>query len=174
MRKPNDFYPTPMSVVFKMLDELRWSGCVWEPCAGDDRLVNELRARNFVVVSGDISTGEDFFKFEAAPVTTLITNPPFARIRPFIDHAFKIGVSRMALVCGERLWACEKGRKQFERHRPSRFINMSWREDYLGKGGSPDRALAVSIWETPHSEHCRFEVWSKSGQEQRQAELSFS
>ena len=34
--------------------------------------------------------------------------------------------------------------------RPSQFVNMDWREDYLGKGGAPDRALAVSIWDSPN------------------------
>ena len=161
MRNTNDLYPTPMSIVDRLLDGLRWAGCVWEPCAGDGRLVEALRARNFIVSAGDISTGEDFFAVDHAPATTLITNPPFKHIRPFIDHAFEIGVQRMALVCPERIWACGKGMSQFERHRPARFINMSWREDYLGKGGSPDRALAISIWDTPHAETCRYEVWAR-------------
>jgi len=124
-------------------------------------MVEALRARNFIVSAGDIETGQDFFAVDHAPATTLITNPPFKHIRPFIDHAFGIGVQRMALICNERLWACGKGKSQFERHRPSRFINMSWREDYLGKGGAPDRALAVSIWDTPHAETCRYEVWGR-------------
>ena len=90
-----------------------------------------------------------------------MTNPPFKHIRPFIDHAFNIGINRMALVCPERLWACAKGKKQFLKHQPSRFINLDWREDYLGRGGKPDRALAISIWDGSINNKTKYEVWSK-------------
>ena len=42
-----------------------------------------------------------------------------------------------------------------------RFINLNYREDYLGKGGSSDWALAISIWESPHASRCQYEVWSR-------------
>jgi predicted RNA methylase len=161
-RNKHDFYPTPVSIIDALLDNLNWGYvAVWEPCAGDMRVVDILRRRGNVVIPGDIQTGQNFFEYTEAPVPTLITNPPFKHIRPFIDHAFEIGVQRMALVCPERLWACQKGRDQFARHQPSRFINMDWREDYLGKGGKPDRALAVSIWNTPHSTTTSYEIWSR-------------
>ena len=162
MRVANDFYPTPASIIGAMLLRLDWDlGKVWEPCAGDGRLVEALNVLGACVVSGDIVDGNDFFSCAHAEAETLITNPPFKRIRPFIDHAFEIGVTRMALVCPERLWACGKGYDQWQRHRPTRFANLDWREDYLNKGGAPDRALAVSIWNTPHADRCSFEVWSR-------------
>tara|TARA_R100001082_G_scaffold100186_1_gene69215 strand:- start:165 stop:656 length:492 start_codon:yes stop_codon:yes gene_type:complete len=160
-RRANDFYPTPHTIIERLLDDLGWQGKVWEPCAGDGRLVKALRDRNYEVVAGDIQSGTDFFTCDQAAAATLITNPPFRTIRQFIDHAFALGVQRMALVCNERLWACRKGSEQMRRHRPSRFVNMDWREDYLGKGGAPDRALAVSIWDRPHSAVTFYEVWSR-------------
>jgi hypothetical protein len=168
MRRPFDFYPTPMSVVSTMIDRMflkssAFLNRVWEPCSGDGRIAAELRQHDIhSVVETDISAGQNFFDFDTALAPVIVTNPPFRHIRPFIDHAFDIGVQQMALVCGERLWACKKGREQFERHRPSSFANMDWREDYLGKGGKPDRALAVSMWTSPHADHCRYEVWSRS------------
>jgi len=161
-RDKNDFYPTPHSIVKLLLNHFDYAGpYVWEPCAGDGRLVEALQARLFKVIATDISQGQDFFDFKEAPCPHLMTNPPFKKIRPFIDHAFAIGVERMVLVCPERLWACKAGWEQFHRHRPARFINLSYREDYLGKGGSPDRALAISIWESPNASRCQYEVWSK-------------
>ena len=157
-----DAYATPYSVVAALLSSLDWlTGRVWEPCEGDGRMVEALEAKGCDVVSHDIQTGHDFFDWSEAQAPVLITNPPFGHIRRFIDHAFEIGVERMALVSGERLWACGKGLKQFERHRPTRFVNMSWREDYLGRGGSPDRMLAVSIWDRPHSDSCVYEIWKR-------------
>ena len=162
LRHTNDFYPPPHAIIKALLDRLNWKPTqVWEPCAGDGRFVQALIKRSHTVVAGDIEEGQDFFQYRAAPVKTLITNPPFRKMRAFIDHAFEIGVERMALVCAERLWACGKGQEQWERHRPSRFANLTWREDYLDRGGSPDRALAVSIWDTLHAERCDFEVWDK-------------
>ena len=167
MRRANDFYPTPLSIIDVLLQHLNWDKetPIWEPCEGDGRLVTALCDKGYTVVSGDITTGDDFFASTRARSKHLITNPPFNQIRPFIDHAFNIGVQRMALVCPERLWACQKGSDQLQRHRPSTFVNMSWREDYLGKGGTPDRALAVSVWSSPNSETTVFDVWNKPQKE---------
>ena len=157
------FYPTPYSIINVLLNRLDWPNeAVWEPCAGDGRLAGAMRHRGAEVITHDIETGHDFFEFRKALAPILITNPPFKLIRKFIDHAFAIGVERMALVCNERLWACGKGHEQWCRHRPSRFANLTWREDYLNKKGSPDRSLAISIWDEPHAETCRFEVWNRA------------
>lgn len=162
-RRPHDAYPTPASIVAAMLEHwpLYWGGPIWEPCGGCGILARELDDGGFKVVVTDINSGNDFFGFKSPEATTIITNPPFKYIREFIDHAFAIGVERMMLVCPERLWACKKGAQQFERYQPSLWANLSWREDYLGKGGSPDRALAVAIWQQPCSATTRFEVWDK-------------
>lgn len=162
-RRENDFYPTPDSLIGEIVS--RWrprSRVIWEPCVGDGRVALALRGAGFQVVTGDIAQGQDFFSSNAPhPDIALCTNPPFGRVREFIDHAFAIGIREMCLVLPERLWASGVGREQFERHRPAVWANMDWREDYLGKGGSPDRALAVAIWDSPCSPVCRFEVWTR-------------
>ena len=162
MRRELDFYPTPLTIVEEIVR--RWVDpdmVVWEPCAGDGRLSRALGEKGCTVVSSDITGGEDFFDYSEALTPIIVTNPPFRPIRKFIEHAFDIGVEKMALVCPERLWACRKGRQQFEKHRPSRWANMDWREDYLQKGGAPDRALAVAMWDVSHSPECRYEIWSR-------------
>ena len=161
-RNENDFYPTPHSIINVILNN--WKSptkAVWEPCMGDGRFSQALSDRGHTVISTDITTGHDFFKFTEALAPTVVTNPPFKLIREFINHSFDIGVESLVLVCPERLWACKKGSEQFSKYKPSRFINLSWREDYLGKGGSPDRALAVSIWDNPINKSCSYEVWDK-------------
>ena len=161
-RQERDFYPTPYSIIQAMLERLGWPPQpIWEPCAGDGRFARAIEAAGFHVIQHDIMTGHDFFSWKEAQATALVTNPPFKSIRPFIDHAFNIGVQRMALVTNERLWACRKGLEQWNRHRPSRFTNLTWREDYLGKGGAPDRALAICIWDEPHAPSCRYDIWDK-------------
>lgn len=173
MRRENDFYPTPPSMVDTLVENLpRWwqeptgdfnEPAIWEPCCGDDRLAEALRRRGWKVYSTDITHGLDFFAYGAAQSEVLVTNPPFRKIRQLIDHAFRIGVEQMALICPERLWACEKGRKQLQRHRPRLWANLSFREDYLGKKGSPDRSLAVALWDSPNAKRTQFEVWGRAG-----------
>ena len=162
MRVANDFYPTPYSIAELLIKDVESMGTnIWEPCAGDGRLVNMMREKGMTVYSGDICFGQNFFEYKEAKAPVLVTNPPFKDIRKFIDHAFKIGIEQMALIVPERIWASKVGMEQFNRHRPSKFINMSWREDYLGKGGSPDRALAASFWTSPCANQTTFDVWSK-------------
>jgi|TARA_R110000823_G_scaffold10388_4_gene36385 hypothetical protein len=163
MRKDFDFYPTPITIVNEVIK--RWEipdSKVWEPCAGDGRFARSLTEIGCDVVSTDIIHHQDFFSYSSALAPVVITNPPFSNIRKFIGHAFNIGVEKMALVCPERLWACKKGRDQFNQHKPTRWANMDWREDYLQKGGSPDRALAVAIWDMPNSPVCSYEIWNRS------------
>ena len=162
MREKHDFYPTPHSVVNEVLLRLRWRDVKpWEPFNGDGRFSERMKVMLGVnPVVGDITTGQDFFNIQKAEAPDIITNPPFKHIRGVIDHAFDIGVERMALVCSPTLFACKKGIDQFYRHRPSRFCHLSWREDYLGKG-NPDRPLAVAFWEGPCSQFTEFEVWER-------------
>ena len=163
MRHERDFYPTPQSIIDTTLFhvKLREDATVWEPCAGDGRFSTALEQSGYSVISHDIEEGQDFFDWHKAQAPIIVTNPPFRHIRRFIDHAFAIGVEQMVLITPERLWACQKGYEQLLRHRPSLFVNLSWREDYLQKGGSPDRALAVSVWDKPCSETTLYEVWQK-------------
>jgi hypothetical protein len=100
MRKMHDNYPTPVSIVQELVR--RWvlpDMMVWEPCAGDGRFADTMRSMGCAVISSDISMGKDFFDYRRTLAPTLVTNPPFKHIRPFIDHAFSIGVEKMALVC---------------------------------------------------------------------------
>ena len=163
MRHERDFYPTPYRIIDCVLFhvKLRENATIWEPCGGDGRFSTALEKSGYRVISHDIDEGQDFFEWDEAQAPIIVTNPPFRHIRPFIDHAFEIGVEQMVLITPERLWACQKGSQQLERHRPSLFANLSWSEDYLQKGGSPDRSLAVCIWDSPCAETTSYEVWNR-------------
>ncbi len=80
MRNENDFYPTPHSIVRLLANySERESLYVWEPCAGDFRLVEALQARDYKVIATDLDQGQDFFDFKEAPCPHFMTNPPSKR-----------------------------------------------------------------------------------------------
>ena len=92
-RNENGFYPAPHSIVKLLANYSEWESLyVWEPCAGDFRLVEALQARDYKVIATDLDQGQDFFNFTEAPFPYLVTDPRFKNIRPFIYHAFAIGV----------------------------------------------------------------------------------
>ena len=58
MRNENDFYPTPHSIVKLLANYSEWESLyVWEPCAGDFRLVEALQARDYKVIATTFSSG---------------------------------------------------------------------------------------------------------------------
>ena len=93
MMNDNYFYPSPHSMIKLLANYLEWESLyVWEPCAVDYILVEALQARDYKVIATDLDQGQDFFNFTEAPCPYLVTDPPFKNIRPFIYHAFAIGV----------------------------------------------------------------------------------
>ena len=59
-----DRYATPHSVIAALLARLDWPfDRVWEPCCGDGRLADALRAKGAEVIPHDIATGPAFFNW---------------------------------------------------------------------------------------------------------------
>lgn len=85
-RKPLDFYPTPLSVVERLIDRAGFDkGCtIWEPAAGDGAISAPLIRRGFEVYASDINPQAeridrlDFLK-DSPPhrFDALVTNPPY-------------------------------------------------------------------------------------------------
>ena len=87
MRLPHDNYATPINIVGLMIEKFKketriWDTPYWEPCAGDGRITQALKDSGVSVVhETDIATGQDFFDFDRALSTVVVTNPPFKYIR---------------------------------------------------------------------------------------------
>lgn len=88
----DSIYSTPMELVkdmIKYMDQYWQDGdLVLDPCRGDGRFYNNLPSN----VSKDwceISEGRDFYEYDR-PVDWIIGNPPFAKVRRWWEHSFKL------------------------------------------------------------------------------------
>lgn len=90
IRKPRDYYPTPLAAVKPLIPHLPQSFMFAEPCAGDGRLVNHIEsltdsacawASDIEPQSEDIETLDafDLNSVHMRGVDLIITNPPWDR-----------------------------------------------------------------------------------------------
>ena len=98
-RIPRDFYPTPYEAAVPLLAHLHPRTLFAEPCAGDGRLIDHLKAAGHLCVwATDIEPRRrDIFKRDALEADgfhadCFITNPPWAReiLHPLIAHLSNI------------------------------------------------------------------------------------
>ena len=95
-RIPSDFYPTPIEAVRPLLPHLAPRTLFAEPCAGDGRLIDHLKAAGHVCAwASDIAPRrDDIVCADAVKVAPLIeaecfiTNPPWGRksLHPIIEN----------------------------------------------------------------------------------------
>jgi hypothetical protein len=91
-RKALDSYETPSWVTLALIPHLPViGGTVWEPAAGSGKMLAVLRQAGFDVLGTDIAAGVDFL--DSSPqggVRAIITNPPYALAREFIERALSL------------------------------------------------------------------------------------
>jgi hypothetical protein len=87
----NDCVNTPLELAEEVVRFVRPSGIVLEPCSGSGNFVKALKEFKNVtqVEHGDLQTGYDFFE-ETREFDYIVTNPPWSKARPFLQHAMKL------------------------------------------------------------------------------------
>lgn len=90
-RKELDCYETPEWVTLALLPHLS-PGIenVWEPACGSGKMVRALNTKFHTVYGTDISLGLDFLKETTCDYDAIITNPPYALAREFIEKAMSL------------------------------------------------------------------------------------
>ena len=99
-RKPLDQYETPAWVTRALIPHLpEFTGKVWEPACGSGKMVAALRQAGFDVVGSDITQGVDFLgQAPETGVNAIITNPPYALARKFIERALCFDDTRIVAM----------------------------------------------------------------------------
>jgi hypothetical protein len=85
------FYPTPSYATEALLEQVKFTGNVWEPACGKGDMAKTLRAAGYSVTATDLHdrgfgrSGIDFLE-EKGPKSSdnIITNPPFSLAEDFV------------------------------------------------------------------------------------------
>ena len=88
-----DIVYTPASLCKKIVEHYQPQGLILEPCKGDGAFLEFLPGADWC----EIQEGVDFFDYKKSP-DWIVTNPPWSKIRQFIDHAIKIDTKNIVFL----------------------------------------------------------------------------
>lgn len=156
-RKERDLYETPEWVTLALAPHLPTTDCVvWEPAAGNGKMVTALLKIGFDVTASDIVGGRDFLTQPAIkPFRAIITNPPYDLATEFIHRALMmLGRNGFAAMLLRTDFDHAKTRSDlFARHpyfakKVVLTKRIKWFEDSKGQ---PSFNHAWFIWDFAHS-----------------------
>jgi hypothetical protein len=98
-RKKSDFYETPYSLTWQLLENEDFSDCksILEPACGNKAISKQLEKTFFVTSRDIVQTGHDFL-LETEVHDCIITNPPFSLALEFIKKAKEIAKHKFAFL----------------------------------------------------------------------------
>lgn len=167
-RRPNNFYPTPPWVTMALWPSLpRIPERIWEPAAGNGKMVEVLRTWGCEVVASDIEERPnaiqgDFLKMERPEgVEGIITNPPYGDLaQAFVEHALRLmaPVGGYVAMLANSDWEHAQGRTHLFRDCPQfckRIVLLKrivWFVEDNGKPkASPSQNHVWNFWCFQHS-----------------------
>ena len=96
----NDDIQTPATLAKALVEALQPSGKILEPCAGEGAFLNVLPLDTLWC---EIKRGRDFLDWKGR-VDWVITNPPWSKIRPFLQHSFEVADNVAFLMTVNHAW----------------------------------------------------------------------
>jgi hypothetical protein len=101
-RVKDDFYATPDSAIYALLERETFEGDVWEPACGDGAISEKLIQQGYDVYSSDLvdrGYGNAHFDFLNSwrIHDNIITNPPFNIGTQFTLHALMVAKRKVAI-----------------------------------------------------------------------------
>lgn len=95
----NDDIQTPEDLAGRIVAYFKPTGRILEPCAGDGNFLRHLPGAQWC----EIKQGLDFLSYDGK-VDWIITNPPWSKIRPFLQHGFKVADHVVFLMTVNHAW----------------------------------------------------------------------
>lgn len=173
-RIPRDFYPTPHWCTEILLENVHFSGNVWEPACGKGDISDVVRSYNLGVTSSDIhnygydwqSYQWDFLKTTCLPMdcNNIITNPPYKFSDDFVKHALKLlmdkrqgkPLGKVAMLLRNEFSSAAKRDELFsDNPHFSLKIELTKRPQWFpkrsGKNNAPRHNYAWYVWDMQHT-----------------------
>lgn len=103
VRNHHDWYVEPPWLVEQLLDAEEIIGDVWDPCCGLGTIPLVCRSRGLNAAGTDLvdrGFGQrlDFFRARDRRGDTIVSNPPFNRLEPFVHQALRLGARKVISV----------------------------------------------------------------------------
>ena len=98
--KRNDVVMTPEYITKQLVEHFRPEGIILEPCKGEGAFMKYLPEDTKWC---EITEGKDFFQFNEK-VDWIITNPPYSKMRKFIQHSMEVSDNIVFLTTINHLW----------------------------------------------------------------------
>jgi len=100
--KSNDVIMTPESLAIKIIKHFNPIGKILEPCKGTGSFYNNF-PKDCEKDWCEISKGKDFLKYDKK-VEWIITNPPWSKIRKFLQKSMEVSNNIIFLCTINHLW----------------------------------------------------------------------
>jgi hypothetical protein len=151
-----DPYSTPPCATQALLriENIPGHSLVYDSCVMNGAILDVCVQAVFNVIGADIcdygwptTIVRDFLTAPAVPNAVLITNPPFARAREFIEKALDDGHAFAAFLLRTNFLESNRRKPFFDRHPPNR-VWMVHRLGYAGSISSSNQSFMWAIWET--------------------------
>lgn len=103
--KSTDEVMTPEPLALALVQHFKPEGVVLEPCKGENAFIKALEKQPNVteIKWCEISEGKDFFAFNER-VDWVITNPPWSKMRKFLQRAYELADDVAFLMTINHCW----------------------------------------------------------------------
>lgn len=95
----DDVVMTPIELAEKLVKHFNPQGKGLEPCCGTGNILKFLDNADWC----EISKGKDFFEYNSK-VDYIFTNPPFSKIRKFLQHSMELADNIYFICTINHLW----------------------------------------------------------------------
>jgi len=111
--KREDCVQTPLDLAIDIVNHFKPQGSVLEPCKGDGNFIKAYETYNLInQFTGndgikwawtEILEGKDFFEWKEK-IDWIITNPPYSKMRKFMQHSMIVADNIVFLTTINHLW----------------------------------------------------------------------
>lgn len=163
-RAEYDYYATDPVAVEMLLEKERFNHYIFEPACGGGHIAEGLKKSGYDVLCADIVDRGYSGQFETADFLQtafhprnsrdIITNPPYAQAREFVEHALDVSQESVKIAMFLKLTFLEgaKRKKLFDKYPPKKIYVFRNRIDCWKNGikpAKPSKAVCYAwfVWE---------------------------